>query len=83
MIASYFDIYREHPTTPGPRMCGTSYSVLQKHRTIGLYDFMKAYFPKQASQSHRTRDERAGAYLFEVSLSAVKRYASMVLSIVN
>ena len=34
---------------------------------------MKAFFPKQASQSHRTRDERAGAHLFKVSLSSIKR----------
>jgi hypothetical protein len=50
---------------------------------MGLYDFMKAFFPKQASQSHRTRDERAGAHLFKVSLSSIKRYARMVPFIVN
>jgi hypothetical protein len=50
---------------------------------MGLYDFMKAFFPKQASQSPRTRDERVGAHLFKVSLSSVKRYARMVPFIVN
>src|SRR5215211_3678824 len=38
---------------------------------------------QQASQSHRTRDQRAGAHLFKVSLSSIKRYARMVPFIVN
>jgi len=44
---------------------------------------MKAFFPKQANQSRRTRDEKADAYLFKVSLSSIKRYARMIPFIVN
>jgi hypothetical protein len=44
---------------------------------------MKAFFPKQATQSHMTTDERSGAHPLKVSLSSIKRYARMVLFIVN
>jgi hypothetical protein len=54
------------------------YSVLQQHRTIGHYAFMKAYFPKDKSKPWAE-----AAHLFEVSDFSVKRYARMVPSIVN
>jgi hypothetical protein len=45
---------------------------------------MKAYFPKQASRSCGTKDDKGQAvYLFGLCFSSVKRYARMVPSIVN
>ena len=45
---------------------------------------MEAYFPTDKSEFLERRMKKGeAAYLFGVSLSSVKRYASMVSSIVN
>jgi hypothetical protein len=47
------------------------------------YDFLKAYFLTGKSEPVTKGEEGEIAYLFEVGLSSVNRYASMAPSIVN